>query len=118
MTPRRFRWLHLTDLHVGLSPHRRRSVEAEFLEDLEEVHRKTDGIDAVLFTGDLYEPRHRRAVQHVWLPSRDGSGWSTAEFGPGEVVVLGHLGVEVPVDQPYSDSEVPTSPPRRGRERG
>lgn len=52
---RAIRWLHLTDLHVGMSdqdwlwPR----MQAKFREDLKSVSRKTGPWDLVLFTGDL-----------------------------------------------------------------
>lgn len=55
MSVDRFTWLHLTDLHVGLSdgdwlwP----GVEEEMLHDLGRLHARIGPIDAVFFTGDL-----------------------------------------------------------------
>ena len=50
-----FRWLHLSDIHVGMSEQDRvwpRSATV-LLDDLETAHKKTDGFDLVVFSGDL-----------------------------------------------------------------
>jgi predicted MPP superfamily phosphohydrolase len=49
------RWLHLTDLHCGMSDGRRLwpSVKDELFEDLRALHGRSGAIDLVLFTGDL-----------------------------------------------------------------
>jgi predicted MPP superfamily phosphohydrolase len=48
-------WLHLTDLHLGLSGQRWLwpSVKEQFFKDLERLHAKSGPWDLVLFTGDL-----------------------------------------------------------------
>ena len=48
-------WLHLTDLHQGLTSQRWLwpAVRAEFFRDLELLHKKSGPWDLVLFTGDL-----------------------------------------------------------------
>lgn len=50
-----FRWLHLTDLHVGMrdGEHLWPQVEAEVLRDLDVVVGRLGGVDVVFFTGDL-----------------------------------------------------------------
>jgi len=50
-----FRWLHLSDIHVGMSEQDRvwpRSATV-LLDDLETAHKKTGGFDVVVFSGDL-----------------------------------------------------------------
>jgi predicted MPP superfamily phosphohydrolase len=48
-------WLHLTDLHQGLTGQRWLwpAVRSEFFRDLEVLHKKSGPWDLVLFTGDL-----------------------------------------------------------------
>ncbi len=48
-------WLHLTDLHLGLSGQKWLwpSVKEQFFADLERLHAKSGPWDLVLFTGDL-----------------------------------------------------------------
>lgn len=50
-----FRWLHLTDLHVGMrdEQHLWPQVEQEVLRDLDRVLDQLGGLDVVFFTGDL-----------------------------------------------------------------
>jgi hypothetical protein len=50
-----FRWLHITDLHLGLKGVRWRlpDVQDHFFQDLEYLHDKCGPWDLVLFTGDL-----------------------------------------------------------------
>lgn len=49
------RWLHITDLHCGMSEGKRLwpNVKEQFFEDLRHVHARTGPLDLVLFTGDL-----------------------------------------------------------------
>lgn len=49
------RWLHITDLHCGLSLGKPLwpTVKYEVFEDLKRVHARSGSIDLVLFTGDL-----------------------------------------------------------------
>lgn len=49
------RWLHLTDLHVGMHGMHSLwpSVDAEFHRDLAALHKEMGGFDVVLFSGDL-----------------------------------------------------------------
>ena len=55
MTLPRFRWLHFTDLHVGMaaSAHLWPNVEEEILADLDRIHAHLGGVDVIFFTGDL-----------------------------------------------------------------
>lgn len=48
-------WLHLTDLHMGMSAQRLLwpDVKDDFFHDLDALHAKTGPWDLVLFTGDL-----------------------------------------------------------------
>lgn len=50
-----FNWLHLTDLHIGMSgeKHLWPNVRATFFDDLAKLHEKCGPWHAVLFTGDL-----------------------------------------------------------------
>ncbi|HEX7635986.1 MAG TPA: metallophosphoesterase, partial [Noviherbaspirillum sp.] len=50
-----FRWLHLTDLHLGMAGQKNLwpNVEDEFLRDLESLKDRVGPWDVVLFTGDL-----------------------------------------------------------------
>ena len=52
-----FRWLHLTDLHWGLTgqKHLWPTIREKFFEDLGRLHAVTGPWDAVLFTGDLVQ---------------------------------------------------------------
>ena len=52
-----FSWLHLTDLHFGLSGQRHLwpNLRAPFLDDLALLHERTGPWDAVFFTGDLVQ---------------------------------------------------------------
>lgn len=54
-TMRKITWLHLTDLHQGLSGQQwlYPSIRQAFYDDLEKLHNKINPIDLVLFTGDL-----------------------------------------------------------------
>ncbi|KYF63695.1 hypothetical protein BE11_44990 [Sorangium cellulosum] len=69
------RWLHLTDLHVGMRgmgplwP----SLEDEFRRDLALIHRQAGPFDLVLFSGDLVQSGARdqfdkltKALQQLW----------------------------------------------------
>ncbi len=49
------RWLHITDLHCGMSEGKRLwpNVKERFFEDLAYVHERSGPLDLVLFTGDL-----------------------------------------------------------------
>ena len=50
-----FRWLHLTDLHWGVTgqKHLWPEIREEFFRDLGKLHQKTGPWDVVLFSGDL-----------------------------------------------------------------
>lgn len=50
-----FKWLHLTDLHIGMSgeKHLWPNVRDAFFKDLDQLHKKCGPWDVVLFTGDL-----------------------------------------------------------------
>jgi Calcineurin-like phosphoesterase len=52
-----FGWLHLTDLHVGMSGQKWLwpNIREEFFSDLERLHRKCGPWDFVLFTGDFVQ---------------------------------------------------------------
>src|SRR5262249_51163429 len=52
-----FRWLHLTDLHVGMPGQKWLwpNIREEFFRDLEKPHRKAGPWDLVLFTGDFVQ---------------------------------------------------------------
>jgi hypothetical protein len=52
-----FNWLHLTDLHLGMTGERHLwpNVREAFFANLEELHRKSGPWDVVLFTGDLVQ---------------------------------------------------------------
>lgn len=55
MASKEFKWLHLTDLHVGqhsmkwLWP----NLKSVFIADLERIYKNTGGFDALIFSGDL-----------------------------------------------------------------
>lgn len=55
MASKEFKWLHLTDLHVGqysmnwLWP----NLKSAFIADLERMYKNTGGFDALIFSGDL-----------------------------------------------------------------
>jgi predicted MPP superfamily phosphohydrolase len=52
-----FGWLHLTDLHFGMSGQKWLwpNIREEFFRDLEKLHRKSGPWDLVLFTGDFVQ---------------------------------------------------------------
>jgi hypothetical protein len=52
-----FGWLHLTDLHFGMSGQKWLwpNIREEFFRDLEKLHRKAGPWDLVLFTGDFVQ---------------------------------------------------------------
>ena len=55
MTAKEFKWLHLTDLHVGQSSHNWLwpNFKKVFTDDLERIIKQVGGIDALIFSGDL-----------------------------------------------------------------
>lgn len=55
METKRFSWLHLTDLHAGMSEESWlwHNVEEELLKDLERLREPVGPIDVIFFTGDL-----------------------------------------------------------------
>ncbi len=57
MSQNTFSWLHLTDLHFGLTGQDCRwpNLRQPFLEDLFELHQRCGPWDAVFFTGDLVQ---------------------------------------------------------------
>src|SRR3954451_13630451 len=65
--PVSFSWLHLTDLHLGLSlqhwlwP----NVRQLFLEDLERVHHFSGPWDFLLFSGDLVQSGEDKQFQKL-----------------------------------------------------
>lgn len=65
MTAARFRWLHLTDLHVGLreGDYLWPGVEEEVLKDLQLVHGRLGGVDVLFFTGDLTQQGDTREFE-------------------------------------------------------
>jgi predicted MPP superfamily phosphohydrolase len=52
-----FRWLHLTDLHCGMSadPWLWPNISENFFEDLNDIHQKCGPFDAIFFSGDLVQ---------------------------------------------------------------
>lgn len=65
MSADRFRWLHFTDLHVGLreGDYLWPGVEEEVLADLQRVHGRLGGVDAIFFTGDLTQQGDAREFE-------------------------------------------------------
>jgi hypothetical protein len=73
-----FNWLHLTDLHWGMSGFKDRwwNVEQDFFEDLENLIKNAElgSLDLVLFTGDLvysglseeFEDVNQQLIQPLW----------------------------------------------------
>lgn len=57
MTTTTFSWLHLTDLHFGLTGQAPRwpNVRKSFFDDLADLHKRCGPWDAVFFTGDLVQ---------------------------------------------------------------
>src|SRR6266498_3859697 len=49
------RWLHLSDLHRGMTPQKWlwANIESEFFDDLKKLYDRCGPWDLVLFTGDL-----------------------------------------------------------------
>ena len=67
-----FSWLHLTDLHFGLSGQHVLwpNLRQPFFADLAKLHRQTGPWDAVFFTGDLVQqglPAEFQAMQEAFL---------------------------------------------------
>src|SRR5208282_1930961 len=52
-----FKWLHLTDLHCGMSadPWLWPNIAEKFFEDLTDIHHKCGPFDAIFFSGDLVQ---------------------------------------------------------------
>ena len=50
-----FKWLHLTDLHVGQHSHNWLwpNLKKIFIDDLERISKNSDGLDAIIFSGDI-----------------------------------------------------------------
>ena len=61
----RFSWLHLTDVHVGLTAHSYLwpDVEASVHEDLARLHDKCGPWNAIFFTGDLTQQGEKSEFQ-------------------------------------------------------
>lgn len=71
----KFTWLHLTDLHVGMSDGKWLwpGVEEHVLADLARIHARLGRIDAVFFTGDLTQmgsPEEFAQFDEIWLRIR------------------------------------------------
>ncbi|WP_428968095.1 metallophosphoesterase [Sphingomonas sp. Xoc002] len=56
-SPFSFRWLHLSDLHVGMNVQNQLWPRSStlLLDDLETAYRKTGGFDCIIFSGDLVQ---------------------------------------------------------------
>lgn len=67
MTSVIFRWLHLSDLHVGLSIGKRLwpGFKTKFFDDLSEQYEKSGPWDAVFFTGDLTQMGKRGEFEEL-----------------------------------------------------
>jgi len=66
-----FRWLHLTDLHLGMHAHDWLwpGVKDRFYEDLKKLHDRCGPWDVILFTGDLTQQGKPKEFDRVdaWL---------------------------------------------------
>src|SRR5262249_24598134 len=62
-----FGWLHLTDLHFGMSGQKWLwpNIREEFFRDLEKLHSKSGPWDLVLFTGDFVQKVGRDEFQKL-----------------------------------------------------
>ena len=90
MTTTTFSWLHLTDLHFGLTGQDCRwpNVRKSFFDDLADLHTRCGPWDAVFFTGDLVQqgsPAEFAAMQKDVL---DDLWQKLAELGSGKAVLL------------------------------
>lgn len=94
MTSTTFSWLHLTDLHFGLSGQDSLwpTLRAPFLDDLAALHDQTGPWDAVFFTGDLvqqgksaeYQAMQQEVLTRLWDTLRAlGSGHAVLLAVPG-----------------------------------
>ncbi|MYN26350.1 metallophosphoesterase [Duganella levis] len=50
-----FKWLHLTDLHVGQQSHNWLwpNLKKTFIDDLERISKNSNGLDVIIFSGDI-----------------------------------------------------------------
>lgn len=66
-----FRWLHLSDFHLGMKRHADLwpNMEAAFFDDLSATLKDSDSLDLVLFTGDLVQKGDALEYQEleIWL---------------------------------------------------
>ncbi len=62
-----FSWLHLTDLHIGITEQRWlwQDMKDRFFEDLKRLHEKCGPWDLVLFTGDFTQRGTKEEFQEV-----------------------------------------------------
>ncbi len=94
-----FNWLHLTDLHYGLTsqPSLWPNVREKFFDDLATLHDRCGPWQAVLFTGDLVQQgghdEFRRLEDEVLGPLWD----RLRELGSGEAILLAVPGNHDPV---------------------
>ena len=84
-----FNWLHLTDLHFGLSGQKELwpTVKAAFFDDLAKLSEKCGPWDAVLFTGDFVQKGSRDEYQRLDDEVLGPLWEKLAELGSGDAVL-------------------------------
>lgn len=99
-----FRFLHLTDLHLGMvdQAHLWPNVEEQFLADLERLSQRVGPWNLVLFTGDLTQRGSKakfdeveKQFQKLWARFKE---WG---FTPELLVVPGNHDLLRPADQTF-----------------
>ena len=90
MTTTTFSWLHLTDLHFGLTGQDCRwpNVRKSFFDDLADLHTRCGPWDAVFFTGDLVQQGTSAEFAAMQKEVLDELWEKLAELGSGEAVLL------------------------------
>jgi hypothetical protein len=90
MTNTTFSWLHLTDLHFGLSGQDSLwpTLRAPFLDDLAALHAQTGPWDAVFFTGDLVQQGKSAEYQAMQIEVLTRLWDTLRALGSGHAVLL------------------------------
>lgn len=97
-----FRWLHLTDLHLGMQgqSHLWPNVEEMFVNDLKLLHERVGAWDMVLFTGDLTQRGSKaefdaveKLLQKLWAHFKQ---WG---FTPTLLAIPGNHDLVRPADE-------------------
>ncbi len=90
MTTTTFSWLHLTDLHFGLTGQASRwpNVRKSFFDDLADLYTRCGPWDAVFFTGDLVQQGTSAEFAAMQEEVLDQLWEKLAELGSGKAVLL------------------------------